>query len=70
MTLSDQARALARGETTSRALVEASLEAIARDPRPFTDVFADEARAARGSRPIANARPATAPPRSRACRFR
>ena len=46
MTLSDQARALARGETTSRALVEASLDAIARDPRPFTDVFADEARAA------------------------
>ena len=44
MTLSR--RALARGETTSRALVEASLEAIARDPRPFTDVFADEARAA------------------------
>ena len=46
MTLSDQARALASGETTSRALIEASLEAIARDPRPFTDVFADEARAA------------------------
>ncbi|HWE44706.1 MAG TPA: amidase [Caulobacteraceae bacterium] len=46
MTLSDQARALASGETTSRALVEASLDAIARDPRPFTAVFADEARAA------------------------
>jgi aspartyl-tRNA(Asn)/glutamyl-tRNA(Gln) amidotransferase subunit A len=45
-TLSAQADALARGETTSRALVEASLDAIARDPRPFTDVFADEARAA------------------------
>ena len=46
MTLSDQARALARGETSSRALVEASLDAIARDPRPFTDIFAEEARAA------------------------
>jgi aspartyl-tRNA(Asn)/glutamyl-tRNA(Gln) amidotransferase subunit A len=46
MTLADQIRALARGETTSRALVETALGAIAADPRPFTDVFADEARAA------------------------
>jgi aspartyl-tRNA(Asn)/glutamyl-tRNA(Gln) amidotransferase subunit A len=46
ITLADQARALERGETTSRALVEASLAAIAADPRPFTEVFADEARVA------------------------
>jgi aspartyl-tRNA(Asn)/glutamyl-tRNA(Gln) amidotransferase subunit A len=44
--LAEQARAVASGRTSSRALVEAALEAIAADPRPFTEVFADEARAA------------------------
>jgi aspartyl-tRNA(Asn)/glutamyl-tRNA(Gln) amidotransferase subunit A len=45
VTLAGQVRALNEGRTTSRALVEASLDAIARDPRPLTDVFADQARA-------------------------
>ncbi|MEO8122468.1 MAG: amidase [Burkholderiales bacterium] len=50
MTLEAAARALAHGETTSRALVEASLEQML-DPagegaRAFVGVFADEARAA------------------------
>ncbi len=46
MTLAAQLRDLADGRTTSRALTEASLDAIGRDPRPFTAVFADQARAA------------------------
>jgi aspartyl-tRNA(Asn)/glutamyl-tRNA(Gln) amidotransferase subunit A len=45
VTLAEQARALAAGETTSRALVDASLAAISADTRPFTDIFAAEARA-------------------------
>lgn len=44
-TLAQQVRAVAEGRTSSRALVEATLQAIAADPRPFTEVFAEEARA-------------------------
>jgi aspartyl-tRNA(Asn)/glutamyl-tRNA(Gln) amidotransferase subunit A len=46
MTVAEQARAFAEGRTTSRTLVEAALEKIAADPRPYTEIFADEARAA------------------------
>ncbi len=60
MTLVEQARAIAEGRFTSRALLEAALEKIAADPRPYTELFADEARAtadavdrARPSSPIA-----------------
>jgi len=45
-TLSSLAKALAEGATTSGALVEATLQAIAADPRAFTAVDVDGARAA------------------------
>ena len=45
-TLVDLAADLAHGATTSRALTEAALEAIAADPRPFTRVWSGPARAA------------------------
>ena len=44
-TLAEQSRALAEGWTTSRALVEAALDRIAVDSRPYTDLFAERARA-------------------------
>ncbi len=43
--IADLARALAEGRTSSRALVEASLESIAKDATAFTRVNADRARA-------------------------
>lgn len=43
-TLVEQARSLAGSWTTSRALVDAALDKIAVDSRPYTDVFAERAR--------------------------
>ncbi|HEY1926941.1 MAG TPA: amidase [Caulobacteraceae bacterium] len=45
-TLAGLASDLARGATTSRELTEAALEAIQADPRPFTRVWSEPARAA------------------------